>query len=102
MCVFCVILCGELCRLKDRFTDKEELLQSYYENDACFVDKKPICEQASVALPVCIGVAFNSFMLTLAGFWLLVLPLTTCSYLACCTAFCVLKTRRFGAGDAKH
>ncbi|RLN71048.1 hypothetical protein BBJ28_00006946, partial [Nothophytophthora sp. Chile5] len=44
--------------LKQRFAEKEELLKSFYENDA-FMDKKRVCQDSPIALTVVLGLAFN-------------------------------------------
>lgn len=85
-------------RLKQKFQEKEDLLQSYYEHGA-FVGKKPICEQTPIGSIVCPGIVFNAVLLVVAGHLLVHFPWTTLSWMALCSALSIQQARSFGSED---
>jgi hypothetical protein len=85
-------------RLKQKFQEKEDLLQSYYEHGE-FVGKKPICEQTPIGAIVYPGIVFNVLLLVVSSYLLVHFTWPTLSWMALCSVLSIQQARTFGRED---
>ncbi|KAG1698219.1 hypothetical protein DVH05_015210 [Phytophthora capsici] len=81
--------------LKDRFAEKEERLQRFYETGS-FQGKPCVRQELPLWSSVVPGTVFNLALCGLALYWLISSPGTACTWFALCTALSVLQARNFG------
>lgn len=96
----CSLMPRDVNRLKQKFQEKETLLQGYYQHGE-FVGKKPACEQTPIKAMVYEGIAFNLFVVAVASYLIMAFPWYTCAWMAVCAAFSIQKARSFGQGDKR-
>ncbi|KAF4320229.1 hypothetical protein BBO99_00004242 [Phytophthora kernoviae] len=81
--------------LKQRFAEKEERLQSFYENGA-FEGKKCVRQELPLLRFVVPGIVFNAALCCLALYLLINFPVSSITWFALTTALSVLQARSFG------
>jgi hypothetical protein len=83
------------CRVKDRFAEKEERLEKFYETGA-FEGKSCVSQELPLWSSVVPGIAFNLALCGLALYLLINCPVAACTWFALTTAMSVLQARNFG------
>lgn len=86
-----------LCRVKERFVEKEKLLQNFYENDA-FLGKKPLDTDNSPSIGWLTTLGFLMHLIVLA--WTVVAfyyyPYVTLIWGGCCSVLAIYLVHAFG------